>query len=69
MKKSSYVHLLTFTLTFIGANIFYKITGLKNIFSSGSTINLLFDFLLWCILYITIDWILNKYMNKKDNKS
>ncbi|GAA0703489.1 hypothetical protein GCM10008904_10520 [Paraclostridium ghonii] len=62
MKKSSYIHLLTFILTFIGASIIYKIAGLKYRFSNGLNINLLFDLLLWGVLYFTFDWILNRYM-------
>lgn len=69
MKKSMYVYLLTFILTFIGVSAFYKITELKYRVSSGLNIELLFDFILWCVLYFTFDWILNRYMNKKDNKS
>ncbi|CEN22557.1 Uncharacterised protein [[Clostridium] sordellii] len=67
MNKSSYIHFLTFLLTFIFVSVFYQITGFKYSISNGLNINLLFDLILWGILYFIFDWILSKLINKKGN--
>lgn len=66
-KKTNRLILVgTIMITYIIVKIAYKLTGFHYDFTDGiANINLLIDIALWGFVYLTVNFILRKFLSKR----